>query len=57
MKVAVMNYIDGSVDIIDADIKPTHDFDWELWLSEHGYDVSSCEWMTDVKQLTFKTAE
>lgn len=57
MKIAVLNYIDGSVDIIDVDVKPTHDFDWELWLAEHGYHTSSCSWMTDVKEITFKEVE
>ena len=53
MKVAVLNYIDGSVDIIDTEIKPTIDFDWEEWLVNNGYNPSTCAWMTDVKTLTF----
>lgn len=54
MKIAVLNYIDGSVDILDTDIQPTFEFDWELWLAEQGYHLSSCSWMIDVKNLSFR---
>ena len=54
MKIAVLDYIDGSVDILEADIIPNEDFDADLWLSEHGYHTSSCNWMYDVKQINFR---
>jgi len=54
MKIAVLNHIDGSVDILDTDIQPTFEFDWELWLSKQGYHLSSCSWMIDVKNLSFR---
>ena len=57
MKIAVFDYIEGSVDIIETDIKPNPDFDCELWLEEQGYNLSSCSWMVDIKQITFKEAK
>ena len=54
MKVAVFDHINGSVDIIDTNVKPDPDFDWEIWLSEHGYHTPSCSWMIDAKQIVFK---
>lgn len=53
MKVAVFDHINGSVDIIDTNVKPDHDFDWELWLSDHDHP-SNCSWMIDAKQIVFK---
>lgn len=54
MKIAVLDHIEGSVDILETDIQPTHDFDYDLWLTEQGYHTSSCSWMVDVKQISFK---
>jgi hypothetical protein len=53
MKIAVLNHIDGSVDILDTDIQPTFDFDYDAWLTEHGYTPSCCSWMTEVKTIAF----
>ena len=55
MKIAVLNYIDGSVDILDTDVVPDHDFDWDMWLFNQGYHTSSCSWMIDVKTISFQT--
>ena len=54
MKIAVLDHIEGSVDILETDIVPDGDFDYDLWLAEHGYHTSCCQWMTDVKQICFK---
>lgn len=54
MKVAVFDYIEGSVDIIDTKIEASGDFDWEEWLTNNGYNPASCAWMTDVRNISFK---
>ena len=57
MKIAILNYIDGSVDIVDTDLSCLSTEKVESWLDKHGYHLSSIAWMGDVKQITFKTAE
>lgn len=57
MRVVVLNHIDSSVDIIDTDIQPTYEFNWEDWLDKQGYHLSECSWMTDVKNISFIDAK
>lgn len=57
MKIAVLDYLDGSVDIIDTDLSCVSTEEVESWLDEHGYDLSSIAWMGDVKNIAFKDAK
>lgn len=54
MKLAVFDYINGSVDIIDTDLSCVSTEAVENWLDEHGYNLSNIEWMGDVKNIAFK---
>ena len=54
MKIAILDYIDGSVDIVDTDLSCLITEEVEAWLDEHGYNLSSIEWMGDVKNIAFK---
>jgi hypothetical protein len=54
MKIAVFDYLNGSVDIIETDLSCIHTEQVEQWLGEHGYHLSSIAWMGDVKNIAFK---
>lgn len=54
MKLAVFDYINGSVDIIDTDLSCLQTEEVESWLDKHGYHLSSIAWMGDVKEIAFK---
>lgn len=54
MKIAVLDYLDGSVDIIDTDLSCVSTKEVESWLDKHGYHLSSIAWMGDVKNIAFR---
>ena len=54
MKIAVLDYLDGSVDIIETDLSCLLTEQVEQWLDKHGYHLSSIAWMGDVKNIAFR---
>jgi len=57
MKIVVLDYIDGSVDIIDAPVSFNSDEETEAWLQQRGYVLSCISWMSRVKQISFYNEE
>ena len=53
MKIVVLDYIDGSVDIIDAPVSFKTEEETEKWLQERGYNLACISWMSRVKQISF----
>lgn len=57
MKIAILNYFAGSVEIIeDAPEGMTYE-EVEEWLVEHGYSLDCINWMADVKSVGFYKAK
>ena len=56
MKIVVIDYIDGRVDIIDAPVSLNEE-ETEAWLQQRGYDLNSIHWMSRVRQISFINSE
>lgn len=56
MKIAILNYFAGSVEIIEDAPEMEYE-DVEEWLVEHGYNLDCIDWMTDVKSVGFYKAK
>ncbi len=60
MKIAVMNYTNGNIDIFNADfaeIEQDHSGDVEDYLQSIGYDLNEIYFMADVKHINITTEE
>ena len=57
MKIVVLDYIDGSVDIIDSPVAFNSDAETEAWLQERGYNLDCIHWMSRVRKISFINRE
>lgn len=56
MKIAILNYFAGSVEIIEDAPEMLYE-EVEEWLMEHGYSLDCIYWMADVKSVGFYKAK